>query len=464
MIQKKKRAAGKKQWRAGLSLTAAALAVSLLWCGSFISFADTTGTVKVDSAKIREKADASSEAVGGAVQGTTVTITEETQDAAGTLWYKVDVNGTVGYIRSDLVEKGGSSESQTAQAPAQTEASASGASVDPAETVDAQYAQVSPDAIKVRTAPSVNEAIVDRLAQGTQVIISGQTEAGDGMKWYYVTFTGTDGAERTGYIRSDLLTMGDMVPVPEEETPQPEEVIPEEPEPEVPDEYELICISGADGSNEWYVCDNMGADGTKQYSLKELMKVTQMRSEEDAQAAKSLVRQRIVIVVMAVLLVLLIAAVVVLALKLRSVYYEEYEEEDDEEDEEEEEPAPRRRREREEEEEPAPRRRREREDEETSPRRRREREDEEASPRRRREREDEETSPRRRREREDEEASPRRRREREDEEAAPRRRRAEEREDDAQETAGTAPKRKTKNFLLDDDEFEFEFLNMDDKK
>ena len=98
-------------------------------------------------------------------------------------------------------------------------------------------------------------------------------------------------------------------------------------------------------------------------------------------------------------------------------------------------------------------------------RRRREREDEETSPRRRREREDEEASPRRRREREDEEASPRRRREREDEEAAPRRRRAEEeREDDAQETAGTAPKRKTKNFLLDDDEFEFEFLNMDDKK
>ena len=36
-------------------------------------------------------------------------------------------------------------------------------------------------------------------------------------------------------------------------------------------------------------------------------------------------------------------------------------------------------------------------------------------------------------------------------------------EREEEDTVRSAPKRKTKNFLLDDDEFEFEFLSMDDR-
>ncbi len=465
MIRKKGRIMAGKHHLMGLLMAAGA--VSALWCQSIVSLADTTGKVTVGSAVIREKASTDSEAVGSAVQGATVTITDEVKDSSGKTWYEVYIDGnTKGYMRSDIVEKEGGDDSQSAsdagQEAAQPQATASGASIDPETPMDAQYATVSSASINVRTAPSAHEAQVEKLTQGAQVVVSGQSSGsdGDGKTWYYVTFTGADGSEKTGYIRSDLLSMGDMVPVPEEEAPEPEEAPAPEPEEPVNTDYELTCEKGEDGSDVWYLYDHTGGEGkSDKYLLEQLMAATRARSEADQEDAKNLVRQRIVIVVLAVLLVALIVTVVVMAFKLRDAYYEDYE--DDEDEEEEEEEPPRRRRVQEEE---APRRRRGQE-EEDAPRRRRGQEEEDAP---RRKRAQEEETPRRRRVQEEEEPP---RRKRAQEEEAPRKKRGEEeppakrrnRTEEAPAAGGTAQKRKTKNFLLDDDEFEFEFLNMDDK-
>ena len=428
-----------------IGLLAAMGAVSALWGQSFVSLADTTGKVSVGSAKIREKADTDSEVIGSAAQGDTVTITDEVKDSAGTTWYEVYIDeNTKGYMRSDIVDKeGGDAEaasdagaqSDEGQEEAQPQATASGASIDPETPVDAQYATISSASVNVRTAPSAHEALVEKLSEGTQVIVSGQSSGsdGDGKTWNYVTFTGSDGAEKTGYIRSDLLSMGDMVPVPEEETPEPEEQPEPEPQEPVNTDYELTCEKGEDGSDVWYLYDHTGGTGqSDKYLLEQLMAATKARSEADQRDARNLVRQRIAIVVLAVLLVGAIVAIIVMAFKLRDAYYEDYEDED-EEDEEEEEEAPRRRRVQEEEE---------------APRRRRVQEEEEA-PRRRRVQEEEET--------------PRRRRSQEETPAGRKNRDGEARAAENGTSGNTAQKRKTKNFLLDDDEFEFEFLNMDDK-
>lgn len=468
MVQKKGHTAAVKYHLVGL-ITAVGV-VSALWCQSFVSLADSTGKVNVDSAVIRKEASAGSEAVGSASRGNTVTIKDEVQDSSGTLWYQVYVDGnTTGYIRSDLVDKQGGdsdtgSQSDAGQNAAQQESSASGASIDPGTFIDPQYAVVSANSIKVRTAPSTNEAVVDRLTKDAQVIVSGQSDGSDGKLWYYVTFTGTNGAERTGYIRSDLLSLGDMVPIPEEETPEPQEIVPEEPEAPVNDDYKLTCEPGPDGSDVWYLYDYTSGTGqSDKYLLSQLMEATRVRSENDAADAKTIVRQRIVIVVLIVLVVLLIVAGVIMALKLRDVYYEDYEDEDEEE---EEDPSlQRRKREREAGETSSQRRRRTGEEEASPQRKKREREEETSSQRRRRT-EEEEPVQRRRRAAEPEESTERRRRRAEEDDAtARRRRRMEEEETETDSVAGkSAPKRKTKNFLLDDDEFEFEFLNMDDKK
>lgn len=403
-----------------------AMAVLSLSC-PIVSLADSTGTVTVESAKIRANTDTSSEVVGSAVRGAKLTVREEVTDASGTLWYKVDVDAnTTGYVRADLVEKEGGSDSgseQSASASASgTETdggsqSASGASAQPETPMEAQYATVSVEAAKIRSAPSTNDSVVERLEKGAQMIVNGKSNgSSDGKEWYYVTLTGADGTQKTGFVRNDLVTLGDMVPVPEEQ-PAPEEQPTPEPQETVSQDYEVVFKDG-----EWYLLDNL--QGYEQ-KLQPLLDAGQQQSDTADADAKSLVRQRIVIVALAVLAVILIVVVVIMAVKLRDAYYEDYEDDEEDEDDEDDEGD-------------------EEDEEDETPVRRRRRVEEGPAARAgerpvRAARDGEQTARRGVRETEGR------------------------REPSGESRPKPAPKRKPKNFLVDDDEFEFEFLNMDDK-
>lgn len=177
--------------------------------GQFASQAAGTGKIKVGSAIIRQSADTSSTPVATSSQGTVVTINNEVTDAAGSVWYEIQVDAnTIGYVRSDLVEKEGGSD---AEQLAGSTGAAPGAEIGPETPMDAQYATIKVRAAKIRTGASTSKNTVESLPDGSQVIISGQTNGSDKL-WYYVTFTGADGTEKTGYVRSDLVTLGDMVP------------------------------------------------------------------------------------------------------------------------------------------------------------------------------------------------------------------------------------------------------------
>ena len=226
--------------------------------GQFASQAAGTGKIKVGSAIIRQSADTNSTPVATSSQGTVVTINNEVTDAAGSVWYEIQVDAnTIGYVRSDLVEKEGGSD--TEQLAGSTGA-ASGAEIGPETPMDAQYATIKVRAAKIRTGASTSKNTVESLPDGSQVIISGQTNGSDKL-WYYVTFTGADGTEKTGYVRSDLVTLGDMVPVqaPEEQPQEePGEEPVGEPEPEVKEDYELVYQPNSEGEYEWYLRDNTG--------------------------------------------------------------------------------------------------------------------------------------------------------------------------------------------------------------
>lgn len=408
--------------------TAAAVcaAVTIALACPMVSLADATATVTVESAIIRGSADASSDVVGSAARGMKLTIKEEVTDSSGKVWYQVCVDAnTTGYVRGDLVEKEGGSESSSQQAldsttqdSAQTDGGSqepSGASTQAETPMDAQYASVSVEVAKIRSAPSTNDSVVERLERDAQMIVSGQSNgSSDGKVWYFVTFTGADNVEKTGYVRSDLITLGDMVPPPEEE-PEPEVEAAPEPEQTVNQDYEVLFKDG-----EWYLIDNLGGYEQKLQPLLDANKIQNETADEDA---KKLVRQRIAIVALAAVAVILIIVVVIMAVKLRDAYYEDYEDDEEEDEDEEEQDTP------------------------------------EEEPVRRRRRLQEEEAPR-------ESARPSRRPVREQEEQ-PRRtsgRTAETRGgQEAEAKVKSASKRKAKNFLLDDDEFEFEFLNMDDK-
>lgn len=488
MLQKNRRRIPGKKYFVGC--LAAACAVTMLWGQSFVSRADFTGTVSVDYATIREKTDTSSKALGSIAKGKTINIKEEEQDASGTLWYQVYVDSnTLGYIRADLVNKGDGGEVQqlSADTGAQSDGgqndggqdnaqngAASGASVQAETAMDAQYATTTPEVTKVRSGPSTSESTVDRLASGSQVVVSGQSNGNDGKTWYYVTFTGTNDVEHTGFVRSDLVKLGDMVPVPEEPAEPVEAPVEPEPEPQpVNKDYEVCYDQEEDGTFAWYLHDNVA--GYKQ-KLQPLLDVMHSQGEEETADAKVLVRQRIAIVALIFLSLALIVAVIVMALKLRDVYYEDYE---DEEDEEPEEDVSVRRRQRSSEEPEASSGRRQRAEAEQVSGRRQRSENEVSSGRRQRGEAEELSARRSRRQEEMEEPARRRRLPEEDDsllaERGTRRRTARDErrvapreagyrdENSGRDAAGTTPRRKAKNFLMDDDEFEFEFLNMDDK-
>lgn len=411
-------------------------AVLLAWCNPMVSLAEATGTVLPNSVNIRKQPDQGSAVIGSSTVGKEISIRGKV-DVSGITWYQVYVDAnTMGYVRADMIEKKGdgdiptvsvSAESQEAQASESVDAggqepaaSEGGAQVEAQEAMDLQYGSTKVQA-KVRPDPSTSKNPVDSLAPGTQVVVSGKSEGSDSKTWYFVTFTASNGSERTGYIRSDLLELGEMLPVEEEPAEEPAEE-PEEPAAAPRNDYELKIETTSDGEEAWYIYDNV--TGQKQ-KLVPLLESSYSQSLDDGDETKSIVKQRIVIVVLAVLLAILAVVVVIMAFKLRDAYYEDYE--DDEEDEEEDETPNER---------PAARRAAERE-----------RGSDRRAPA------EEVRRPRRR----EEAGAGADRQERRQREVTYRE------EPDTEAAVRPARTRKAKNFLLDDDEFEFEFLNMDDK-
>lgn len=422
-----------------------------------ICFAETTGKVIADSANLREETNTTSEVVGSTSKGANITITGKVTDASGTVWYEVVVDAnTKGYIRADLVEPDGEVESITQSTQTTentgdtgttdntgaTQTAASGAECQPETGMDAQYATVSVEKAKIRSAASKEKSVVDTMPQNTSVIVSGQSDdPSDGKTWYYITFTGTDGTEKTGYIRSDLVELGEMVPVEEpaevEETPAEEQPVEEEVENK---DYEVVYTTNENGEYEWYLYNNL--EGNRQ-KLEEVLAAAHAQSINDSVDAATVAKQRIVIIIMIAVIIVLAVVMTIMIFKLRDAYYEEYEDDEDEEDEEEEEEPIRKvvpRKAVIEKEEPRVQRSA---TQKTAPRTVRAEEPVRKAP----------VQP---------ERQPVRKSTQTDKMVLNKEVTFEE-EPAVDVPVKTAPKRKAKNFLIDDDDFEFEFLNMNDK-
>lgn len=404
-----------------------------------ISMADSTGTVK-QNAKVRQSADVNSAEVGGLSQGTTVTITNEVNDASGTLWYQISSGGTQGYVRSDLIDKTDSADAAATQTTQTVSPAASGAEEQPETALDLQYATVKASKAKIRSKASTSAGVVDSMPQNTTLIISGQTNGSDGV-WYYVTFTGTSGSEKTGYIRNDLITLGDMVPVEEPQVEDPETPVeePQTEEPVVNQDYTVVYEDPNGDGYAWWLHDYTGEQATR-VRVEELLKAVDAQKINTPIYEKTISKQRIAIVILVALVVILAVALTFMFFKLRDAYIGEEEDESDNWK--------------------AERRIREnRENRDSGESREGRSTRSSGSGRSNASREDEPV--RRRSASSDSQQPPVRKKPVDPERKAP----AKEvtYEDDGTQRPKPAPKKKAKNFLADDDDFEFEFLNMKDK-
>lgn len=69
----------------------------------------------------------------------------------------------------------------------------------------ARTATVRASSLNVRSGPGTTYSAVAKLSQGTAVTVIEEQKASDGVLWYQIRFSGSGGAEATGYARHDFI-------------------------------------------------------------------------------------------------------------------------------------------------------------------------------------------------------------------------------------------------------------------
>lgn len=191
----------------------AAVLVWLIMSMAMVCLADEKGTVKVESAKIRQTADTSSNQLGSVAKGGTVDIIGETTGTDGKKWYQVYVDAnTKGFIRADLIDRSGSGSLPTVDGSAGNGAGTSSNDGNESAGVTAtqpKAATVVKNGVRVRKSASTESTEVATVSRGIVVAVTGETTGTDNQKWYQVTFKHSD-KDINGFIRADLVTFDDV--------------------------------------------------------------------------------------------------------------------------------------------------------------------------------------------------------------------------------------------------------------
>ena len=316
--------------------------------------------VSAGSAKIRASADTTSNVLASVKSGDKLDAIEEVTGSDGSTWYKVNIDAnTKGYIRSDLVSKtsGSSSSSTSTTTTTTTTTTTATTAAEPAPTttdvtaIAAQSATVTSNTVNVRKQASTSAAAVAKLNKGAVVTATGTAKGSDGKTWYQVTFI-NNGSEVTGFIREDLMQLGEAAaPTTADsaeageaavgEEPAAEETAPVEAEPEpvqtpapvLPEgvkNYELKYTEGTDGATDWYVYNN--TDGYRM-KLDELIQAQATSQSNQKKFEKQAGTLRLVLIILAILFAAALTAAVIFFLKYRSELYEYDDEDEDDYDE-----------------------------------------------------------------------------------------------------------------------------------
>ncbi len=248
-----------KNMRRSVKHVFAALLFCLVLSTAMVCLADEKGTVSVESAKIREKADASSRQLGSVAKGGNVDIAGETTGADGKKWYQVYVDAnTKGFIRADLIKRSGSGSLPTVDGSASTsntgsetisaDAGGTSANVTP---IEAKAATVKSNSVNVRKSASTDSASIATVRNGVILTVTGETTGSDGKKWYQVSFKHND-KNIQGFIRADLVTFDNLpadAAISTEITGSENgegQTEPQEAEPQEPEEPKQESNSGSD--------------------------------------------------------------------------------------------------------------------------------------------------------------------------------------------------------------------------
>ena len=294
---------------------------------AFVSHAESAAKVTASSAKIRKSADSSSEVIGSAAKDKTISIKSQTKGADGYTWYEVYVDAnTLGYIRSDLVSiTDGSTPPSSSNTTTTTTTTTTTATPAPAvNETPVDVTAVEPvsatvtggQSVRVRSNASTTSQIVTTAENGMALTVTGQATGTDGNTWYQVNFIANN-TEVTGFIRSDYVALSGELQAPSTEQPAEEQPAEEQPADDTQ-------TSSKDWDTQlqgdaWYLLDMAGQ---KQYKIDDLFNSINQITEINAQFEtnqKKISSQKVVIIILVILLVAMAAAVTLLIFKIKDM-------------------------------------------------------------------------------------------------------------------------------------------------
>ena len=279
-----------------------------------------TAKVTASSVRVRKEASTSSDVVGSANNGESFTIQSEVTGSDGFVWYKVSVDGTTGYIRSDLAEKSGEGTGNTNTSPT--------ISTEGVTQIQPISAKVTGDQVRVRPDASTNGSVVTTIAKDAVVTVNGTAEGSDNKTWYSVSFRSGNN-DVNGFIREDFLQLaGEIVPLNEVTPEVPSEETPSVEIPEVPVEVKDYDTFEADG--KWYLVNNTTSPAY-QYVIEDVFDAAETNAALYEKSLKTVKTQKIFIILLVFVVVLggVGATLVIFKMKdmLDEAYYEEVEKE-----------------------------------------------------------------------------------------------------------------------------------------
>ena len=293
---------------------------------AIVSHAESAAKVTASSAKIRKTADSSSEVIGSAAKDKAISIKSQTKGADGYTWYEVYVDAnTLGYIRSDLVSiTDGSTPTSSSGTTTTTTTTTTATPAPVVNETPVEVTAVEPlsatvtggQSVRVRSNASTTSQIVTTAENGMALTVTGQATGTDGKTWYQISFI-SNSVEVTGFIRSDYVALSGELQAPVEEQP-----VEEQPTDEQPAEDTQTTSKDWDTQMQgdaWYLLDMAGQ---KQYKIDDLFNSLNQITEINAQYEtnqKKISSQKAVIIILVILLVAAVAAVTLLIFKIKDM-------------------------------------------------------------------------------------------------------------------------------------------------
>ena len=302
---------------------------------SIVSHAESAAKVTAASANIRKTPSASSESIGSTEKDKVISIKSQVQGSDGYTWYEVYVNAdTLGYIRSDLVEITDGTTPPTGTAPTTTTTPTTTTSTPIPDEPLVEVTAVNPtealvqvnNTARIRQNASTSSRMLTTVGNGTALTITGTATGKDGQTWYQVILL-SNGSEVNGFIRADYTDkkLEDLTPYSEEpSTDEPDvDEPPEEVEPVETKAYDTILQDG-----DWILVDNEAGEG---YEIQKLFDGVTQNAKLYEESQKTVKTQKAVIIVLVMFLVGAAGAITLLVFKVKDMadaqYFNEVEKE-----------------------------------------------------------------------------------------------------------------------------------------